>query len=164
MKQHPTYNNILVDKNGSIYTTGKNYKSPKLLTPIVDSRGYHRVNVQVDLYEQRKKSIHRLVAETYLPNPYNFSDVHHKDNNPANNNLSNLEWLSHKNNIIKSRGNIGQNKASKWKLLNVKTNETFTIDNMSKWCEENNIDRANLHRTLKNYNQCKGYKVLEKLS
>jgi len=98
MQNHPLYNNILVSEDGDIYSTGKNYKSPRKLKESFDERGYARVRIQVGLYNQRKKSVHRLVAETYLPNPLNLSDVHHKDNNPRNNNLDNLEWVSHKQN------------------------------------------------------------------
>lgn len=42
---------------------------------------------------------HRLVAETFIPNPNNLPDVNHKDGNPFNNNVDNLEWSSRKRNI-----------------------------------------------------------------
>jgi hypothetical protein len=45
------------------------------------------------------RGIHRLVAEVYLPNPNNLSDVDHIDGDRANNHLSNLRWLSHGDNI-----------------------------------------------------------------
>lgn len=43
--------------------------------------------------------VHRIMATVFLPNPNNFSDVNHKDSNPQNNKLSNLEWMSHKENL-----------------------------------------------------------------
>ena len=48
--------------------------------------------------EKKKFYIHRLVAEHFIPNPDNLRDVHHKDSDPNNNDVSNLEWLSHKDN------------------------------------------------------------------
>lgn len=42
--------------------------------------------------------IHRLVAEAYLSNPYQKSDVNHLDENKKNNSLNNLEWATHKEN------------------------------------------------------------------
>jgi hypothetical protein len=81
-----------------------------------------------------------------------------------NNNLDNLEWVSHKQNCELSRDSIGQNKAAEWKILHIESKETFVIKNLAKWCEENNLDRANLHKTLTKVNQHKGYKILEKLN
>tara|TARA_R110000787_G_scaffold64770_2_gene146080 strand:+ start:2869 stop:3399 length:531 start_codon:yes stop_codon:yes gene_type:complete len=48
--------------------------------------------------KHKKFYIHRLVAEHFIPNPDNLSDVHHKDSDPSNNDISNLEWLSHQQN------------------------------------------------------------------
>lgn len=42
--------------------------------------------------------VHRLVALAFIPNPNNLSDVNHIDENKLNNNVDNLEWLSHKDN------------------------------------------------------------------
>lgn len=39
--------------------------------------------------------VSRLVAETYIPNPENKTDVNHIDRNTHNNNISNLEWATH---------------------------------------------------------------------
>lgn len=43
--------------------------------------------------------IHRVVAETYLDNPKNLPQVNHKDGNRLNNSVSNLEWVSAKENV-----------------------------------------------------------------
>ena len=67
------------------------YKSKKFLKPRKDRDGYLRV----DLYkggEQKTYLVHRLVAETYLPNPNGLQQVNHKDENKENNALQNLEW------------------------------------------------------------------------
>lgn len=42
--------------------------------------------------------VHRLVAETFIQNPYNYRCVNHKDENKQNNNVNNLEFCSHKYN------------------------------------------------------------------
>ena len=43
--------------------------------------------------------IHRLVATAFIDNPYNLPAVNHKDENPSNNNVSNLEWCDRKYNV-----------------------------------------------------------------
>ena len=51
--------------------------------------------MQVSLYingKQKRKLIHRLVAEAFIPNPNNLPQINHKDEKPNNNNVDNLEW------------------------------------------------------------------------
>lgn len=49
--------------------------------------------------------VHRLVALMFLPNPNNFEQVNHKDEDKGNNNVTNLEWCSTKyNNGYGTRG------------------------------------------------------------
>jgi hypothetical protein len=47
---------------------------------------------------RRRVFVHRLVAELFIPNIESKPCVNHKDNNPNNNNVSNLEWVTHSEN------------------------------------------------------------------
>lgn len=56
---------------------------------------------QVELYHQHKKTtvtVHHIVAETFIPNPHDKPIVCHKDNNKLDNQVSNLEWKTAKEN------------------------------------------------------------------
>lgn len=49
---------------------------------------------------QRHINAHRLVAGLFLKNPKKLRDVNHKDGNRGNNNVENLEWVSHSENMV----------------------------------------------------------------
>lgn len=49
--------------------------------------------------KSKRKYIHRLVAETFIPNPNKWPQVNHIDGNRNNNKIDNLEWCTHQQNI-----------------------------------------------------------------
>lgn len=70
----------------------------KLLKPLKTNRNYFRVDLKRN-QKDKYVSVHRLVAEAFLPNPNNLPEVNHKDSNPSNNNVKNLEWCTQSHNI-----------------------------------------------------------------
>lgn len=70
----------------------------KILKPDTDKLGYKRVRLYNDK-KSKKYQIHRIVAETFIPNPNNNPFVNHIDCNPSNNCVENLEWVTHKENM-----------------------------------------------------------------
>ena len=65
----------------------------KYLHPGNNGTGYLFVNLWFG-NKQHRFYIHRLVAETFIPNPNNLPEVNHIDNNKENNNVKNLEWCT----------------------------------------------------------------------
>ena len=56
--------------------------------------GYMVIGLHKDGVET-KYLVHRLVAQLFIPNPYDYKEVNHKDENKHNNAVSNLEWCTH---------------------------------------------------------------------
>ena len=93
MKEIPDFPNYYITTDGRVWSGWRK----KFIAIVVTPKGYHRV-----VLSKKNKSynflIHRLVAEAFIPNPENKPCVNHKDENPSNNNYTNLEWATHKEN------------------------------------------------------------------
>lgn len=70
----------------------RNDKTNKLLSQSIQ-QGYHHVTLNIN-GQQKRKRVHRLVAETFLDNPDNKPYVNHIDGNRENNCVNNLEWVT----------------------------------------------------------------------
>lgn len=88
-----------VCRNGDVFDCNfRNTGKRVLLSQSNDKRGYKMVNVRA-CNESVQIKVHRLVALCFLPNPSILPQVNHKDENPANNHASNLEWCDQKYNV-----------------------------------------------------------------
>ena len=73
-----------------------------ILIPTLGPKGYYTVCLYKDDKNETGKNrkskktfrLNRLIAETFIPNPLNLPEVHHKDHNKANNRADNLEWVT----------------------------------------------------------------------
>ena len=90
-----------------------------------DKDGYRRIGLKK--YGVTKRcSVHRLVAEAFIPNPDNKPQVNHKSGVKDQNNVENLEWVTQSENTIHSFRVLGQ-KPNKTNCRKVKCVETAQI-------------------------------------
>lgn len=68
-------------------------RKSRILTPNNTGNGYQQVKFSID-GNKSQPLVHRLIAETFIPNPNNLPQVNHKDGNKENNRADNLEWCS----------------------------------------------------------------------
>lgn len=78
----------------------KSKRNGKILALHTDSKrkGYQYVTLSYNGIKKTRQ-VHRLVAKLFIPNPRNLPCINHKDENPSNNNVSNLEWCTYSYNL-----------------------------------------------------------------
>ena len=69
----------------------------RILRPSKNSKKYCSVMLSKNGSEKRYL-VHRLVAQAFVPNPNDYPAVNHKDENPKNNKVENLEWCTYEYN------------------------------------------------------------------
>lgn len=104
----PNWERYAVSTFGRVASLGLPYlfynklktKPPQLLKPMLNNN--HPQYLTVVLYKDNKYKkrfvIHRLVAAAFIPNPDNLPQINHRDENPLNNHVTNLEWCTAKYN------------------------------------------------------------------
>lgn len=76
------------------------FTKSKILKLAKDTKGYLRTQVH-----NKTIKVHREVAKAFIPNPLNLKEVNHIDGNKSNNNVNNLEWCTHRQNINHAKQN-----------------------------------------------------------
>lgn len=122
-------------ENYAISNYGKvlNKEKQTFLKPHLDKQGYYNIALSKN-GKEKKFSIHRLLALAFIPNPNNLIMVDHMDRNKQNNNLTNLRWITPKNN--RRNSNKRQNCSSIYKGVSFHN---------GKWRSQIKIDTKNIH-------------------
>lgn len=136
-----------------VSSLGNVRRAGKMLKGRQDKCGYLRTGLYKD-GRQYRRSIHRLVALAFIPNPENKPTIDHIDWNVANNAVGNLRWYNHSEQMIHTRShsnsgykNIHKRKDGSWEVC-IRRNSTAILQTYHKTLEAAIEMRENF---LKNY-------------
>ena len=95
-KPIPGLSGYFASRDGRIYSD----KWKRVLTPSLDSYGYKVVSIFSGSKKAcRNMKVHRLVAETFIPNPDGLETIDHLNNIRTDNRVENLEWVTASENV-----------------------------------------------------------------
>lgn len=162
-KTYPKYPFIEANQFGAIktkdrYVPCKNGSKRLVRGRVLKQRstkgGYMYVSVSVD-NKQKHLLVHRIVASCFLPNPDNLPEVNHRDNSPANNVVSNLEWCTSKyNTAYREKYGITAREATKALRkpvvsVNLKTFKVLRFESQSEAARQLGVSRRHVNNVIK---------------
>lgn len=116
--------NYSIDTDGNVY----NDKYNRILKGTDKRNEYRSVQLMIN-GKAKTLMVHRLVAETFLPNPNNYNIVDHIDRDKTNNKLENLRWVNSQVNALNSeRSNSGKRMKFNPEILEQEDWKTLSID------------------------------------
>lgn len=142
----------------------KSVKSNLIMKPMVATNGY-LIACLWQNNKQRKITIHRLVADAFLPNPHGLPEINHIDEDKTNNRVENLEWCTHLynmnyGNVCRKIGNANRGKTpseetrrklsldtSRRRWINNGTiNKYVNVDELEKWLSLPNWKKGKINK------------------
>ena len=137
IRHHPTLDGILVRSDGWIFLPSTRGHTAHWTKGSKNKDNYYRIK-----YKQHSLYVHRLVAETFIPNPDNKPCIDHIDRNPLNNDVSNLRWATVKENSLNQKKNLPVGHRS----IDYENIKDYNNARSKRWRDENREHYLELNR------------------
>ena len=123
---------VKINQNLKLREDGKlfNIETGEEFIPCIASNGYYQV-----VYNGKRQSLHRIIAELFIPNPENKPCVDHKNRDKLDNRVENLEWVTYSENNY----NTSRNKPTGERICDIGEKE-FNRRRSREW-NKNNKER-----------------------
>ena len=127
----PGYDGLYsIDSDGNIYSeVHGTSRRLRMMKPFLNNSGYYRIGLFDSNGKRRAHYVHRLVAETLIPNPNDYPVINHIDGNKLNNCVENLEWCTQSENV-KHSVRTGRQVCIQVNLENIDTGEILRFPSM----------------------------------
>lgn len=162
-RQHPDYPFIEANQFGQVRTIdryvpvkggGKRLVKGRVLKQCKDRHGYMCVYFSIN-GKFVSRFVHQICATCFLPNPNNFSEINHIDNDPTNNAINNLEWCSHEYNMrYKEKYGVSAKEATKGLrkpviAVNLETLRVLRFESQRESARQLGVSVGNIYKVLK---------------
>lgn len=125
----------------------KHYRTKygRILKPSIQNSGYEVVWLSKN-GKVKAMTVHRLIAQTFLTNKFNYYCVNHKNGNKCDNRLENLEWCTSGENLKHAYDKLNRVHRKGTKIICIELNKSF--ENIKSASEELDINKNAISNVL----------------
>lgn len=148
-----------VSNKGRVKSLNYGNTGTEKLMRIANGRKGYKIICLTKNNKRKSAKVHRLVAEAFIPNPYNFPTVNHKDEDKSNNCAENLEWCTFEYNI--RYGTRSERTGTPVRQLDLNGAVIAEYKTASEAMRKTGADSSHIARCCRgepHYNTAKGYK------
>lgn len=154
------YDGYFVSESGRVWGPGKHGQGCLMKQNPGNKHGHLEVSIRID-GKRIHKYVHRLVAEAFIPNPYNYPIVRHLNGDPEDNRVENLAWGTQTDNMRdaindgtfvyftdEDRERAMQKRRTLIKAINLHTGRELLFESQQEASRNLNINQSSINNVL----------------